>query len=613
MAIPAIRIHAAIICLCAVVLVGGSWAGPFRTAQAAPSAGATVPWNGGDWFLLGANYPWLNYGNDFGSNAWGAYGVAANATTVTSQFTSMAEDGVHVARWWVFGDGRAGIVTDSNGVPTGINSYVYGDLDRALQIAEASGIYLDLVLFDFGLLDAKETLNGVQMGGRTSWIANSAHRTALIDNVVTPLLQRYGANDRIMMWEIMNEPEWAISDLPDPAVNAGIVPATMAQFWSFASKISAAVHANTGAYVTLGSACLKWNKVWTNAFADKKGLPRLNLDVYQTHYYAWMDPWSVNNDPDLGTTAFSPRVQKYADLGLDRPMIVGELDLDAAAVLDDIYANGYAGAWPWSFWGGDGFTIDWTVFSAWERKHAASVRIDGGAPTPTPTSTSTPISPAAGAYAVVSGRASSNSTGAAVLWDRRLDGAWLTRKRSTAPTSAWVYVNLGTSRPIGRIRWVFAKSGYADRMTVEVSANGSTWTRVASRGNRKVGSWGEVSLNVRAKYVRWSFQNPNNDKYLGGLAEIEVYPPISSGADIIESTPTPSSIPTATATSSPTPEPTNEATIEPTAEATPTPTASPEPDASTSPEPTVAAPTPEPADPTPTPEPSPADGTPVAV
>src|SRR5947209_11486430 len=50
------------------------------TAEATPTlAGArwssTVNWRGGSWYLLGVNYPYYHYGNDFGDNDWGTYVV----------------------------------------------------------------------------------------------------------------------------------------------------------------------------------------------------------------------------------------------------------------------------------------------------------------------------------------------------------------------------------------------------------------------------------------------------------------------------------------------------------------------------------------------------------
>jgi len=86
---------------------------------------ARVPWQGTNWYLNGADYPWLHYGNDFGANAWGAYGVHDPGThaTVDADFGRMEQQGIHFARWWLFADGRAGIVWDSGGMPQGLDQY----------------------------------------------------------------------------------------------------------------------------------------------------------------------------------------------------------------------------------------------------------------------------------------------------------------------------------------------------------------------------------------------------------------------------------------------------------------------------------------------------------
>jgi hypothetical protein len=175
----------------------------------------------------------------------------------------------------------------------------------------------------------------------------------------------------------MNEPEWVISNIPQPAVNGEANPVTMQQFWSLASQFSNAVHSRTNSYVTVGSAALKWNKIWMNAFADKKGLPRLNLDFYQTHYYPWMDCCTTNNDPDLGTTTWSPLTQNASSLALDKPIVVGEIP-DTSASRDKVLTNNYAGYWPWSYkWNntGDKIQIDWSTYTPWEVAHASIVRI----------------------------------------------------------------------------------------------------------------------------------------------------------------------------------------------------------------------------------------------
>lgn len=44
------------------------------TAEITPNR---IHFNNGNWFLLGVNYPWINYGHDFGDTAWGHNGVTA--------------------------------------------------------------------------------------------------------------------------------------------------------------------------------------------------------------------------------------------------------------------------------------------------------------------------------------------------------------------------------------------------------------------------------------------------------------------------------------------------------------------------------------------------------
>ncbi|MHB8514311.1 MAG: glycoside hydrolase 5 family protein [Dehalococcoidia bacterium] len=381
--------------------VGGT-----ASAVLAATSSSRIMVNGNPYFLLGANYPWVSYGNDFGSNAWGSYGVHAGGS-YAADFADMKAKGVHVARWWVFADGRAGINFAPDGTPVGVQTSVYADLNQALALAKQNNIYLDLVLFDVSMLAQPSNYGGVQMGGHTDAFADPVKRAALVNNVIRPLAKTYAQDPMILSWELMNEPEWGISDLSSPAVNSGYVPVTMAQFWSFASSASQIIHLYTQDQVTIGSAALKWNKVWTNAFAAKKGLPALNLDFYQTHYYPWMDCCSTTNDPDLGTTTWSPLTQSAPALGLDRPIVVGEIHTPSGGAgpqLDQILANGYAGLWAWSYkWQNtsDQLQVDWSTFTPWEAAHANIVRVPPPAsaqPSATATNavpTATPAAPTA--------------------------------------------------------------------------------------------------------------------------------------------------------------------------------------------------------------------------
>jgi len=340
-------------------------------SAAPPPPGSQIPVNGTASWLLGVNYPWNDYGRDIGTNSWGYDGVASTAATtkVTQQFQQLHNARARVVRWFAFADGRAGITFDSSGRPTGVDNYVFNDIQAAIQIARQNKLFLCLSLFDFEYLLKANTVNGVQCGGHTDTLIDATKLNALINNVVIPVLRRFGNASEILAWEIMNEPEWIISDLPQSSVNSQAVPVNTQQFWNFASAISKAVHTYAKQYVTIGSACLKWYRCWTPTWSKQKSLPTLDLDFYQTHYYSWMDPYCETNDPDLGTVCFNPLQQAVTPLALDRPIVIGEFDASSNLLshLNTILSNGYAGAWPWSL--NSDFGVDWNTYTSWATSH----------------------------------------------------------------------------------------------------------------------------------------------------------------------------------------------------------------------------------------------------
>ncbi|CAA9544581.1 MAG: hypothetical protein AVDCRST_MAG70-400 [uncultured Thermomicrobiales bacterium] len=157
--------------------------------------------------------------------------------------------------------------------------------------------------------------------------------------------------------------------------------------------------------------------------------------------------------------------------------------------------------------------------------------------TPTATSTSRPTT----SYRLSGGGRSPNSASYTYIRDRNLATSWKTNRfASGPPASAFVYTDLGSPKPIGTIRWIFGEYGYADVFRVEVSNDLSTWTRITRRNGKPRGQWIEARLSapVTARYVRFFFENPNRDLYLGGLAEIQVWAP-SEASPLATATPTP--------------------------------------------------------------------------
>jgi acyl-homoserine lactone acylase PvdQ len=122
---------------------------------------------------------------------------------------------------------------------------------------------------------------------------------------------------------------------------------------------------------------------------------------------------------------------------------------------------------------------------------------------------------AAGRPVTASGSQSGNAAANAV------DGNMSTRWASEWADGQWIRIDLGSSVPVGRVR-VFWESAYASAYQIETSANGTTWTQVASVTG---GNGGEdvVALTAStARYVRLTGVTRATQYGLSAY-EIEVY------------------------------------------------------------------------------------------
>ncbi len=329
-------------------------------------------------FLHGCNYPWSTdgttvfYGLDFGGNLWGSHvGVSTRRPAVGRDFAEMAALGFTVVRWFVFCDGRSGIVYDDSGNPCALDAQVFADLDAALEIAQGAGIGLSLVLLDHRWMfrGLREVIPDAASGallevslpeGRARVLIEAAGQDRLFDKVIAPIVRRYGSlGERadlapsVFAYELMNEPDFVIEEWEQDISREVATPIRFAVLSELVARLSDLVHRHSSAKTTMAAARLRNLWAWDDeAFA---------LDFIQVHSYP--DLLHPLRDEDVyGRVALA--------LACARPVILGEFPGNGPArhptwaspppwTLDDYLEfalrGGYAGAWPWSFSGTDSY------------------------------------------------------------------------------------------------------------------------------------------------------------------------------------------------------------------------------------------------------------------
>lgn len=330
-------------------------------------------------YLHGCNYPWstdgetIFYGLDFGANLWGSHlGVSTRRSAVAHDFAQMAALGFTVTRWFLFCDGRSGIVYDDGGLPLGPDALLFTDLDAALEIALDTGIRIDFVLFDHRWMFAgvrhtiADPITGVLLEarlpeGRARVLLSAAGRDSLFDGVIAPLVRRYGRSGEradlapaILGYEFMNEPDFVIEEWERDLSSQVPRPIPFEMLADLVSRLSDLVHAeHADALTTLGCARLYNLWAWDE---DAMGLDLLQVHSYPDVRY----PEGESNIWGIPASA----------LGVRRGVILGEFPgngpeqhPESAAppattlseYLEFAVDAGYAGAWPWSFSGTDAY------------------------------------------------------------------------------------------------------------------------------------------------------------------------------------------------------------------------------------------------------------------
>jgi hypothetical protein len=280
---------------------------------------------------IGANLPWLEYGQDFGASAWRPRGGVSQPDLrerMCEALVRLADAGAEVVRWWLLGDGRAGLLLDADGELVGLDDYVFADMDAAVETLQDAGLRAVFVLTDFLWFAPARVVNGVQTGGRRSLVRRRGLRARLVESVFAPIARRYAREPAVAGWDLLNEPEWATLGLAAPDPRRAVSRRTMRAY------LGDLVAAFRGERV---------EQPLSVGLASARGLSlvrRLGLDVYQVHWYEHNDPLAA-------------LVLPVAARGLDRPLLLGEFPTRGASVapgriLALAEAAGYSGALAWS-------------------------------------------------------------------------------------------------------------------------------------------------------------------------------------------------------------------------------------------------------------------------
>lgn len=297
--------------------------------------------NNSKYFPLGANYAWQDWDNDFSDNGWSTRYPKLKAT-----LDEMNNQGVYAVRWWVFCNMYASPLftsTDGKGLCTGLPDKWVEHMKEITDYANSKKMK---IYYTFTSFDVANKTNNFYHG---TIITDSAIRKSFIDNAVVPIVKGLSDNPGVMGWDVINEPEWAISAKDNGGREGDNVnkynELSLSDVRSFVKDMTDCIHTYTNQPVSVGSASMKW---CGNQYNFWQGL---GLDFYDFHWYDWATPW------------FNPLKIKASDLKLDKPVIIGEMmpNLQASQdstiksmthqqMLEGLIKNGYSGylLWAWN-------------------------------------------------------------------------------------------------------------------------------------------------------------------------------------------------------------------------------------------------------------------------
>jgi hypothetical protein len=183
--------------------------------------------------LVGINYPWIDYGWDFGDPPpeWISSGSLPawrekKRRQIDEDFRLFASQGIFAVRWFLLADGlnygmgefaprEFGDSWTFEPLPAG-HSYhnrLCDDFEFVLQACRGNGLKLFPSLIDFHWCRQGTPAGnpGIVKSGRYDIIRDPEKRESFFDRVLDPLLElSMQYRDSIYAWELINEPEWVV-------------------------------------------------------------------------------------------------------------------------------------------------------------------------------------------------------------------------------------------------------------------------------------------------------------------------------------------------------------------------------------------------------------------
>ena len=324
--------------------------------------------------LVGVNYPWFDYGWDFGLGppAWrGGRTIPRWYDEIDNHLALFHDLGLTVVRWFILGDGLTYGRGDAAPRPDPLRPGQWRfnppplDADHLAHFRELlvrfsrfnantdTPVQLLPVLIDFGFcepgvrpVDAADAADPMQdpgwvKCGRADILIDPSKRTRFFEGVLEPLLGLSQEHrDALYAWELMNEPDWVTNGWhPDHRNNHPIGEASMRAFLEDGKQRIRRARFKP----TIGFSLL--------ATLERS---RITAEINQFHHY----PAGARR---LAPHTFSPEfpaiVGEFATAETDIWPELARTDQSVLARLTHLEALGYPLALPWSFRTKDTHTV----------------------------------------------------------------------------------------------------------------------------------------------------------------------------------------------------------------------------------------------------------------